>query len=46
MRDNVVVQWIVLGLSVVAFILILKLGASYLPEGGVTGAFKRVLGSL
>ncbi len=39
-------NWIILGLAVVAFIILLKLGASWLPESGVPGAFKRVIGSL
>jgi hypothetical protein len=43
MRDNVVVQWVVNGLAVVAFILLLKLGASYLPDSGIVGAAKKVL---
>ena len=46
MRDNRLVQWAVGGLSVVAFILLLKLGASYLPDTGPAGAVKKVLGTL
>lgn len=39
-------QWIVTGMSVVAFILLLKLGASYLPDMGLMGALKRVLANV
>lgn len=43
MKDNVVAQWVVGGLSVVAFILLLKAGASWLPDGGVPGTIKNVI---
>lgn len=43
MRDNVIVQWLVSGISVVAFILLLKLGAGYMPDAGPIGAVKHVL---
>lgn len=46
MRDNPLVQWVIAGFSVVAFILLLKVGASYLPDNGVPGAIKKVLGTL
>lgn len=39
-------EWVILGFSVVAFILLLKLGASYLPDMGFFGALKRVLGNI
>lgn len=39
-------SWIVTGLSVVAFILLLKLGATYLPDSGMMGALKRVLANV
>lgn len=39
-------EWIILGLSVVAFILVLKLLVSYLPDEGMLGALKRVVASL
>jgi hypothetical protein len=45
-RDNVVAQWMVQGLSVVAFILLLKLGASFLPQQGILGSIRTVVGSL
>ena len=46
MRDNRLVQWVVSGLSVVAFIILLKFGAAHLPETGLLGAIRRVVGSL
>lgn len=46
MRDNRLVQWVIAGLSVVAFIILLKMGASYLPESGPLGAVKHVVGTL
>ncbi len=39
-------EWFINGLSVVAFILLLKLSASYLPDMGVLGALKRVLANI
>lgn len=39
-------EWSVLGMSVVAFILLLKLLASYLPDMGVLGALKSVVGGI
>lgn len=39
-------EWLILGFSVVAFILLLKLGASYLPDAGFVGAIKKVVASL
>ncbi len=39
-------EWIINGISVVAFILLLKLGAAYLPDMGVLGALKRVLANI
>lgn len=42
-REHSLTQWIVLGLGVMAFILVCKTGVSYLPDGGVTGAAKRVV---
>lgn len=46
MKDNVVVQWIVLGLSVTAFQLLLKLLVSYLPQSGITGSIRQVVTNL
>lgn len=43
LREHSLTQWIVLGLAVMAFILITKAGVSYLPDGGMTGAVKRVV---
>lgn len=46
MRDNRLIQWVVQGLSVVAFILVLKLAVSYIPETAPSAAvaLKKVLG--
>lgn len=38
-------EWLILGFSVLAFFLLLKLGASYLPDEGIMGAIKKVLAS-
>lgn len=46
MRDNRLVQWVIGGLSVVAFIILLKMGVSYLPDNGPLGAVKKVVGTL
>jgi hypothetical protein len=45
-RNNVVVQFAVLVLAVTAGQLLLKLGVSYLPDVGIGGAFKQVIGKL
>lgn len=45
MRNNVVVQFIVLILSVKAGLILLKLGASYLPQTGIFGSVRVVLAS-
>ena len=39
-------EWAILGFSVVAFILLLKLGATYLPDNNFLGALKRVIASI
>lgn len=46
MRDNVVVQFIVLGLAVTAFQLLLKLLVSYFPQQGLLGSIRQVVTSL
>lgn len=46
MKDNVVVQFIVLGLAVTAFQLLLKLGVSYLPQQGILGSVRQVVTNL
>lgn len=46
MKNNVVAQWLVLGFSVVAFILLLKYGVSFLPQQGPLGAFRSVVASI
>lgn len=38
-------EWLKLGFAVLAFFLLLKLGASYLPDSGILGALKKVLAS-
>lgn len=46
MRDNRLLQWVIQGLSVVAFILLLKLAVSYVPDTAPAPAvaLKKVLG--
>jgi len=46
MRDNPLAQFVVLVLAVTAGQLLLKFGASYLPQNGALGAFRTVIGSL
>lgn len=36
-------EWVINGLSVLAFFYLIKLLASYLPEMGFLGSFKRVI---
>jgi len=43
MKDNVVVQFIVLILSVKAGFILLKLASSYLPQTGILGSIRVVL---
>lgn len=42
---NPLIEWVKLGVAVLAFFLLLKLGASYLPDEGIMGALKKVLAS-
>jgi hypothetical protein len=46
MRDNAIVQFAVLVLAVTAGQILLKIGVSYLPDSGVFGATKAVVGKL
>lgn len=46
MKDNVVANWIVGGLSVVAFILLLKVATGYLPDNGIPGTIKHVVNQI
>ncbi len=46
MRDNVVFQWIISGLSVVAFIILFKMAVSYMPSSGPLGAIKAVVAGI
>ncbi len=39
-------EWVISGLSVVAFILLLKLLVTYLPDMGFLGSAKRVIASI
>lgn len=39
-------EWTILGISVTAFILLLKLLSSYLPDMGLLGSLKRVVASI
>lgn len=43
MKDNVLVQWAVQGLSVTAFIVLLKLLVTYLPTVGFLGSIRAVV---
>lgn len=43
MRDNALVQWMVQGFSVLAFLILLHYGASYLPQSGFLGAVRKVV---
>jgi hypothetical protein len=43
MGDHPVTQFIVLGITVMAFFLLAKAGAAYLPGSGVFGAVKKVV---
>lgn len=46
MRDNRLVQYVILILAVAAGLAMLKFGASFLPENGFLGAIKTVIVSL
>lgn len=41
--DHPVAQFLVLGFAFLGFLILVKAGASYLPEGGVFGAIKKVV---
>ena len=41
--DHPVTQWVILGLAVMAFFIVIKSGAAYLPNGSVLGAVKKVV---
>lgn len=43
LNDHPLMQWIILGFSAMAFIILMKAGASYLPDGSVFGAIKKVV---
>lgn len=46
MKDNVVAQWLILGLSVTAFILLFKYAVGFLPQQGILGSVRTVVGSI
>jgi hypothetical protein len=39
-------EWMINGTAVIAFILLVKLLASYLPDAGVFGSLKKVLANI
>lgn len=41
--DHPVTQFLVLGFTVLAFLILVKAGASYLPDSSVFGAVKKVV---
>jgi len=46
LRNNVLVQFAVLVLAVTARQILLKMGVAYLPDSGIFGATKAVIGKL
>jgi len=46
MKNNVIVQFTVLGLAVTAFQLLLKLLVSYFPQQGILGSIRQVVTNL
>ncbi len=46
LRNNVLVQFAVLVLAVTAGQILLKMGVAYLPDSGIFGATKAVIGKL
>ena len=42
-HDHPVTQWIILGFAAMAFFIVVKAGAAYLPDGSVFGAVKKVV---
>ena len=45
-KNNVVVQFAVLVLAVTAGQILLKMGVAYLPDNGIFGATKAVIGKI
>jgi hypothetical protein len=43
MRDNRLVQWLVQGFSVLAFLILIMYLSSYLPQDGFLGSVRRVI---
>jgi len=43
MRDNRLVQWVVQGISVLAFLILVTYLSSFLPEDGFLGALRKVI---
>lgn len=46
MKDNVIIQFIVLVLAVTAGQILLKLGASFLPQAGIAGSVRSVIATI
>jgi hypothetical protein len=46
MKNNVIIQFIVLVLSVTAGQLLMKLGVSWLPQSGILGSVRAVVTNL
>jgi hypothetical protein len=43
MRDNAVWNWIVMGTSVLAFLILVTYLSAFLPEDGFLGALRKVI---
>ena len=41
--DHPVTQFVILGLTAMAFIILVKAAVSYLPDGSISGAVKKVV---
>lgn len=46
MKDNILIQWVVLVLAVTAGQLLLKLAVSYFPSSGFLGSVRAVVTNL
>lgn len=42
--DHPVSQFLIMGFAFLGFLILVKAGVSYLPDGSVTGAIKKVVG--
>lgn len=43
MRDNRLAQWVIQGISVLAFLILVRYGAAFLPQDGFLGAVRKVI---